>query len=896
MSLRITEISVKNLGPIKEFNLQPKLVNCIYGENESGKTFLVEFIIKCLFKERKFLKDLREINGEGKIKMLIEDKEIEFILTPGLGRRKKIQKLEDLLKEKFSLFTPSLVRIFIIKSGEVGIEGVEEKERKDEILSKNILKEIFPLRKILDMVAKNIPSSIQNASIEENIIKIARQGEGDRYYKLKEDCEKLAEGIREIIEKYNPGKIKELQRTIENLEEKKENLLKAKRYKAYTLFCEIENLKKEINELPDDKKIEEVEKEIDNYNHLVRDIEKLESRSKKLKEEINSLMSYKEKYEKQLKAKRYKAYQISYEIRRLEKELEKFSQDKLNLLSANLARLRSKKEDYEKKKKEADEKSNCVKHLKWLREASKKYSEFLKEPPRKIPKDILLFIGNFLLAIFLFLSFLFKSEFLKYLIGLLGVCGFILWNIYVYKLKKAFKDFAKNNEIEGIKKEYSERFNNEELYNQADLETKLKLAEEAEIFINSLRLDELKKEYESLIEMTKNNFRNLTNEEIEEDQFEEKLQELQKVKEEKETEINNLRINLLKLNVDEKDYETNNPQVEFNQDEFEEINKKICELNKKEEEYSKNKGEVEKLRDEIDTYRTRIKKWFEDNLHETIDDKNWEKKISELKKTKKNIEEEIKNKEGELKGLEIDSSDFLNKDPGIQYSKNELNEVEKEIKNLNSQLQEIEKNLNGLKGKISNLVNKEITVDWSELLEDLYQLKKHKESEFKDIEARIIAGKLVYETITELQKEEDESLQKYLNSEEVKDTIKNITRKYKEFKVEDKNILISDDFSDFRIEELSTGAKEQVLIGIRIGLIKKLFNTDSGFLIFDDAFQHVDWKKRPILLDTLVELAVKNKWQILIFTMDDNIKDLFEKKTKEKLDKEEIIIYRLESV
>jgi len=49
MAVRITDIQIQKWGPINRFSLKPGLVNLIYGRNEQGKTFLVEFILRTLF-------------------------------------------------------------------------------------------------------------------------------------------------------------------------------------------------------------------------------------------------------------------------------------------------------------------------------------------------------------------------------------------------------------------------------------------------------------------------------------------------------------------------------------------------------------------------------------------------------------------------------------------------------------------------------------------------------------------------------------------------------------------------------------------------------------------------------------------------------------------------------
>ena len=48
------------------------------------------------------------------------------------------------------------------------------------------------------------------------------------------------------------------------------------------------------------------------------------------------------------------------------------------------------------------------------------------------------------------------------------------------------------------------------------------------------------------------------------------------------------------------------------------------------------------------------------------------------------------------------------------------------------------------------------------------------------------------------------------------------------------------------------------------------------FLILDDAFQYSDWNRRKLLVKKMAELA-KNNWQIIYFTMDNHIQELFDK-------------------
>jgi uncharacterized protein YhaN len=75
---------------------------------------------------------------------------------------------------------------------------------------------------------------------------------------------------------------------------------------------------------------------------------------------------------------------------------------------------------------------------------------------------------------------------------------------------------------------------------------------------------------------------------------------------------------------------------------------------------------------------------------------------------------------------------------------------------------------------------------------------------------------------------------------------------------------------------MSTGAREQVFLALRLGFASINMKGETAFLILDDAFQHSDWKRRKNLLYQTLSL-VKTGWQVFYFTMDDHIKHLFEK-------------------
>jgi uncharacterized protein YhaN len=65
------------------------------------------------------------------------------------------------------------------------------------------------------------------------------------------------------------------------------------------------------------------------------------------------------------------------------------------------------------------------------------------------------------------------------------------------------------------------------------------------------------------------------------------------------------------------------------------------------------------------------------------------------------------------------------------------------------------------------------------------------------------------------------------------------------------------------------------MLALRIGFASKVLKQDTLFLILDDAFQHSDWDKRKILVNKLADIAAGG-WQIIYFSMDNHIRELFD--------------------
>ena len=91
MSIFIKQITTKNIGPIDyKFSMNLGIFNLIFGKNETGKTYLVEFLIRSLFRKDNKYWGLREKTGSGKVVVSgLKDDDMEFTMSP---RKPKIEE------------------------------------------------------------------------------------------------------------------------------------------------------------------------------------------------------------------------------------------------------------------------------------------------------------------------------------------------------------------------------------------------------------------------------------------------------------------------------------------------------------------------------------------------------------------------------------------------------------------------------------------------------------------------------------------------------------------------------------------------------------------------------------------------------------------------------------
>ncbi len=246
-----------------------------------------------------------------------------------------------------------------------------------------------------------------------------------------------------------------------------------------------------------------------------------------------------------------------------------------------------------------------------------------------------------------------------------------------------------------------------------------------------------------------------------------------------------------------------------------------------------------------------------------------------LKKRHHAAKEQKEAENKRLYQLNVSESDYLPDDIGINYSRTQEEAIQTQLADIREEIQNQEDDLSRLKHRVYSITGDDPSISWEALIENLRIKRWQVQAELKEITAAIVGGIAVHKVITVMRKEEDAKIQQGLESETVLKPLRDLTQRYNRLTLDGDQLMVSDDYDNFDLRQLSTGAREQVMLALRIGFASKLLKQDTLFLLLDDAFQHSDWGRREILVKQLVDIQNKG-WQIIYFTMDDHIKKLFD--------------------
>jgi DNA repair exonuclease SbcCD ATPase subunit len=261
----------------------------------------------------------------------------------------------------------------------------------------------------------------------------------------------------------------------------------------------------------------------------------------------------------------------------------------------------------------------------------------------------------------------------------------------------------------------------------------------------------------------------------------------------------------------------------------------------------------------------------------------WEEAADDFKNKIRENEKNISDTEKKLAKLNLGQEEYLKERAGEEYDEKKLRELEEERKKTEEKRQGYLDSLGEIKNRLVQETSADINESFNRLIDKLRKKRENILSRLKQLRAKIIGLNSVYKVIEELKLKEDKKIKESLSSDIVQSPVKEITQRYNRVKLDGKKVIVSDKYRDYNVADISTGALEQILIALRMGITRKVMGDRKMFFIFDDAFQHTDWKRREYLTESLVSAAAAG-WQIFYFTMDDHIRDLFKKKGKKLKD------------
>ena len=253
----------------------------------------------------------------------------------------------------------------------------------------------------------------------------------------------------------------------------------------------------------------------------------------------------------------------------------------------------------------------------------------------------------------------------------------------------------------------------------------------------------------------------------------------------------------------------------------------------------------------------------------------WRDLIRELRTSIKELEDKIHSLDRKLLSLAVPEEEYLDKHPETEWDAERYDNLEDELKGTEEALDGEMKKLELLKTRIAQETGSEST-EWENLITELRNMLEEAAEKYREITAEILAKIQVKTAIQEFREEENTRIADGLKRQDLTKPLRALTGRYDRIGQEEDRglVLMTDEDEEYPLADISTGAREQIYLALRMGFASIAMEGQTAFLILDDAFQHSDWDRRKNIIAHTLSL-VKNGWQVFYFAMDDHIRDLF---------------------
>jgi uncharacterized protein YhaN len=260
-----------------------------------------------------------------------------------------------------------------------------------------------------------------------------------------------------------------------------------------------------------------------------------------------------------------------------------------------------------------------------------------------------------------------------------------------------------------------------------------------------------------------------------------------------------------------------------------------------------------------------------------VPESQWAALAEELKKRTRRLRIDYNLNRERLGDLGIDESDYLEQPAEASYSRRREEEIIGELDQVEATIREQQDGSRELREQLIEHIGRDTARSQNiELLAEAIEEKKREyRRQIREGLARIIAGHVLAEILESYLELEDQQLKVTLNEPRIRDLIKKFTAgRYEAVSLEEGGLFLENETESYALEHMSSGAREQVLLALRMGLASVVCGRQSLFLILDDAFQYSDWQRREQLVLQAVQI-VQSGWQVIYLTMDDDIRDRF---------------------
>lgn len=287
------------------------------------------------------------------------------------------------------------------------------------------------------------------------------------------------------------------------------------------------------------------------------------------------------------------------------------------------------------------------------------------------------------------------------------------------------------------------------------------------------------------------------------------------------------------------------------------------------------RDDLRALTDEVRDRDTKIAACLKQWTGDAVSEPDWLERLDDLRRKVSELDEQRDEAKQALVDLGVLAEDYLGEDPGGVWAPERHAELTREIEGAKSALSAQETELDQLKQRVRGATGCE-SADWEVLITALRDSREAAAAEYRALTAEILAKIQVNSVIQELREAETSRIEEGLERTELTEPLYAITGRYRSVRLDgDRSlVLVSDQDEDFALAGMSTGVREQAFLALRMGFASIAMEGATGFLILDDAFQHSDWDRRRNLVERTLGF-VEGGWQVLYFTMDDHIRDLF---------------------